>query len=201
MQQKGFTLVEALVTIVILLIALAITIPQFTGSKKTVKNIPARDRLEQAYETVQDYYEGQQNPNGTGTYLGINAGAMKKIYANYNWVDATLTDTSWDSTANRALAAKQDAAGKYTIKIIAPSGLSDDQSVTLCNASEEYIYCVKDNGGPKYGASFGANAKMSTSINRTAAPNNCNTKISRAQYYAEKVDGNPPVTNPTCSSN
>lgn len=177
-------MVELLVAGAIFLIVIVIAAPQFTGTKKQTSNMDARNLLNQAYESSQDYFEGESNPCGNLTYAGINKDIMKAIQANFEWIGPTNASTSLgpNSTSDpKKILIWEETPGFYNCASGALG--SEKQQVVLCNATEEYIYCAVDKGtGPKYGVSK-TSAADAFSKSQTAP---CNESPALAESFTER---------------
>lgn len=172
--QRGISLIEVMVVATIFLIAAAIAAPQFQGSKTTAENQDAKNYIVQAYESTQEYFGGQENPNISGTYAGITAAKMEIITPTFEW------------TQGGSALAPSSSADANAIKIVNPASGSTGSiiAITLCAANITYVYCVVDTGaGPTFGASKTTQASAITNAGVAA----CNSTAGKAELYADNA--------------
>jgi prepilin-type N-terminal cleavage/methylation domain-containing protein len=167
----GFSLIELLVAVLISGLAIGIAVTQFTGTKKQAASADGRGLITSAYESIQDYYEGEQNNNGSGTYLGLNSTIMDRLQPDLDWIDDATTGGTPGTSAN-----------PRQIKIMAVT----DTNVQLCNLTVLYAYCVSEVGGvAQYGASKNTVAEALSRATGSANPT-CQETSRKAEGFAER---------------
>lgn len=83
--EKGFTLVELLVVVIIIAILSAIAIPTFLGQRSKAQDSAARSLVRNAATAAESYY------SDGATYTGANAAALHAIEPSITFVDQTAT--------------------------------------------------------------------------------------------------------------
>jgi type IV pilus assembly protein PilA len=92
--EKGFTLIELMVVVLIIAILLAIAIPTFLGARNTANARAAQSDLRNALTAEQTYYASNQTFAGTDSTGGFDAnypGDIQGIEPNLAWAAAKST--------------------------------------------------------------------------------------------------------------
>lgn len=114
--EKGFTLIELMVVVLIIAILVAIAIPTFIGMRNRGYDAQAKSNLRNGVTAAQTYFTDNE------AYTGMNAAALTAVEANITFADAgvvanevvisgvaadafTLTCTSTSGTAFTAAVA------------------------------------------------------------------------------------------------
>lgn len=87
--ERGFTLIELMVVVLIVAILLAIAVPTFLGARTTANDRATQANVRNAFTTARIYY------NGAGVYTDDIA-AMKALEPSIAWTNDPLTDASPD---------------------------------------------------------------------------------------------------------
>lgn len=185
-RQRGFSLQEVLVAILIAGILGAIALPTMKGQRSTSSNSEARVTLLAARDALQEYWtdygvwEGLgPDPDGAGPKVGSPtvSGEYREadyIKRDYTWTTSTVTPTS--------------SPAPQTVHI----NTADDQTLIICNASKEFVYCVSDKDDKvTYGAAIdvAGTAEEATAASRAAATSPaglvaCQDTVGKAEQYA-----------------
>lgn len=83
--ERGFTLVELLVVVIIIAILSAIAIPAFLGQRTKAQDSAARSLVRSAAVAAEAYYADGQ------TFTGANAAALNAVEKSITFVDQTST--------------------------------------------------------------------------------------------------------------
>lgn len=79
---KGFTLIELMVVVLIIAILIAIAIPTFLGLRTRSQNRAAQSDLRNGMTAAKSFYTDKD------AYTGFNAAEAKKIETSLDWVDS-----------------------------------------------------------------------------------------------------------------
>jgi type IV pilus assembly protein PilA len=120
---KGFTLIELMVVVLIIAILIAIAIPTFLGLRRRAQDRSAQSNLRNGLVAAKAFYTDAES------YAGFNMDDGAEIEPSLTWND--------DAAATE---------GEVTVKTAA-TGL-DDQDVLLTTVSaSETEFCIADNNG------------------------------------------------------
>jgi type IV pilus assembly protein PilA len=117
---KGFTLIELMVVVLIIAILIAIAIPTFLGLRERAQDRAVQAELRDGLTAAKAFYTDDE------TYDGFDAGAGDAIEPSLDWADAD-----------------DPAPGQVGVH-----SASGDQLVRLLGESESGTYfCIQDNDG------------------------------------------------------
>jgi type IV pilus assembly protein PilA len=110
---KGFTLIELMVVVLIIAILIAIAIPTFLGLRERAQNRAAQSDLRNALTAAKAFYTDDE------TYTGFNVAAADSVEPSLNWVaGAPAADTDQvgiddGTTGNTARFLRHSASGTF----------------------------------------------------------------------------------------
>ncbi len=122
---KGFTLIELMVVVLIIAILIAIAIPTFLGLRRRAQDRAAQSNLRNGITAAKAYFTDAE------TYVGFNAAAGTATEPSLNWIDG---DGPGAAPPARTVAVD---TGEVTASYVKLGALS---------ASGTY-FCVQDNAG------------------------------------------------------
>lgn len=146
-QQKGFTIVELLIVIVVIGILATLVIVTFTGIQQKARNTKRQTDINaiqshlEAYKATSGYYPSLANMNDQGT------GGATWISQNMKGLDPdALKDPKYTGTmANALTSTVPSAAGQYAYQPVNDAGTSCESDATTC--SSYTLTSVLEGGG------------------------------------------------------
>jgi len=125
---KGFTLIELMVVVLIIAILIAIAIPTFLGLRSRSQNRAAQSDLRNAMTAAKSFFTDDD------TYVGFTAAAAETLEPSLTWNEAAASVNDTVSiraaTANQILLSTTSASG--TIYCVA-----DDNGTTVYGTGEQ----------------------------------------------------------------
>jgi type IV pilus assembly protein PilA len=113
---KGFTLIELMVVVLIIAILIAIAIPTFLGLRKRAQDRAAQSNLRNALTAAKAYYTDEDTYDPAGAEI-FNAAQGLAIEPSLAWNDTATSTQGQVSvrgvTASTVLVATQSASGDY----------------------------------------------------------------------------------------
>ena len=137
---KGFTLIELMVVVLIIAILIAIAIPTFLGLRARAQDRAAQSNLRNGLTAAKAFYTDSQ------TYVGFDAAAGQAIEPSITWNDNNTVDSAVQGAVSVKLATATDlvlatvsaSTQKFCIAEATPSGTSlgkqDPITVAGCTA-------------------------------------------------------------------
>jgi type IV pilus assembly protein PilA len=120
---KGFTLIELMVVVLIIAILIAIAIPTFLGLRERAQDRAAQSNLRNGLTAAKAYYTDGE------TYAGFNAAEGADIEPSLTWnEDAAATE------------------GEVSVRLAASAADGDDVLLATVSASGT-AFCIADNDG------------------------------------------------------
>lgn len=126
-KQKGFTLIELMITVAILGILAAIAVPSYSNYVRKGKRAEARAALEELSQAMEKHRSVNFSYLGAGAGAGGNTGAPKATLLSYNKLPKTGTGATTYNLTIQAATAKT-----YTVRAT-PVG---DQAFDVCGYLE-----------------------------------------------------------------
>jgi type IV pilus assembly protein PilA len=80
-EERGFTLIELMVVVLIIAILIAIAIPTFLGARKRAQDRGAQSNLRNALTAAKTYYTDAE------TFVGLNAAKGEELEPSLTWAD------------------------------------------------------------------------------------------------------------------
>jgi type IV pilus assembly protein PilA len=110
---KGFTLIELMVVVLIIAILIAIAIPTFLGLRERAQDRAAQSDLRNAMTAAKAFYTDDE------TYTNFNVAAAEATEPSLNWVagapavDTDQTGIDGDTAGNTARFLRHSASGSF----------------------------------------------------------------------------------------
>jgi type IV pilus assembly protein PilE len=136
-QEKGFTLIELMIVVVIIGLLTAIAVPSYTEYVQKARRAEATAVLRDAQQFMQRLYAANNTyrVNGAAPALpaGIQTAPPNAAQANYNITVATPDDMSYTLTATRSSSGPMasDTCGNFTLNQRNGRGLTNNSSKTI----------------------------------------------------------------------